>query len=110
MACLDIGHLNITAADTGDTVDGAIRKLGKYLEILHVHDTDAYEDLHTAPFMGGNIHWVKVMQALKDIQYDKTFNFEVGGRYFKPYGTENLQTSANFLYQIGKFLTEYNEM
>ncbi len=103
VACLDLGHINLTGGDTDDTPDGAIRKLADCLEILHVHDTDGIDDLHVPPFMG-NIDWRKVMQALKDIDYKGTLNFEVGEIYFEKYGKDMAQASADYLAQTGRFL------
>ncbi len=108
VACLDLGHMNLTGEDTKDTVDGAVLKLGKYLEVLHVHDTDAFEDLHVPPFMG-NIDWFRVCKALKKIEYKGVFNFEVGGMYFGKLENEKLQAGADYLYSTGKFLTELIE-
>lgn len=105
VACLDLGHLNLTCKDTNDTVDGGVLKLHKYLKTLHVHDTDGFEDLHVPPFMG-NIDWVKVCKALKEVDYKGVFNFEIGGGYFNKFGKENIQFSADYLYSTGKFLTK----
>ncbi len=108
VACLDIGHINLTGLDTGDTVEGAIYKLGKYLEVLHVHDTDGIDDLHVPPFMG-NIDWFTVVKALKEVNYKGVFSFEVGANYFEKFGVEASQICADYLYATGKFLTDLIE-
>lgn len=108
VACLDLGHLNLTCKDTNDTVDGGILKLNKYLEALHIHDTDGFEDLHVPPFMG-NIDWVKVCTALKQVDYKGVLNFEIGGGYYNKFGKENIQSSAEYLYSTGKFLANLIE-
>ncbi len=104
VACLDIGHINLTGGDTGDTPATAIRKLGKYTEILHVHDTDGIDDLHVPPFMG-NIDWLEVTRALSEVGYSGSFNFEVGKNYFKKYGSDAVQSCTDYMYAVGKFLT-----
>lgn len=74
--CLDTGHLNILKANTqGDF----IRKAGKYLKALHVHDNDGSSDQHLIPFARGNIDFKDIVYALRDIDYDGLFNFEIPG-------------------------------
>ena len=102
VACLDLGHINLTF-DTGDSVSDAIEKLGKYLEILHIHDNDQKDDLHLPPFFG-NIEWLKVAKALKNINYNGTLNFEVGELFFDNFGRKNIQSCANYLVETGRFL------
>ena len=73
---LDTGHLNIMKANTqGDF----IRKAGKYLKALHVHDNDGSCDQHMIPFGRGNIDWKDFMAGLRDIDYNGLFNFEIPG-------------------------------
>ena len=74
--CLDTGHLNILKANTqGDF----IRKAGKYLKALHVHDNDGSSDQHLIPFARGRIDFKEIVTALRDIDYDGLFNFEIPG-------------------------------
>jgi sugar phosphate isomerase/epimerase len=74
--CLDTGHLNILKANTqGDF----IRKAGKYLKALHVHDNDGSADQHLIPFARGKIDFKDIVTALRDIDYDGLFNFEIPG-------------------------------
>ena len=74
--CLDTGHLNIEKKSTqGDF----IRKAGKYLKALHVHDNDGSADQHILPFARGRIDFKEIMAALKEIDYDGLFNFEIPG-------------------------------
>ena len=74
--CLDTGHLNIQKKNTQGEF---IRKAGKYLKALHVHDNDGSGDQHILPFAKGNIKFKEVMQALKEIDYEGLFNFEIPG-------------------------------
>lgn len=108
VACLDIGHINLTGSDTGDTPEGAIGKLGNALKLLHVHDTDGVSDLHIPPFMG-NINWRKVMQALKAADYQGVLSFEVGKGYFGVYDSAMVQQTADYLAQTGRFLRSIYE-
>lgn len=102
VACLDLGHINLTY-DTGDSVAGAIRKLGKYLELVHVHDNNGKRDLHLPAFFGV-IDWQSVCKAFKEIGYKGILNFEVEGEFFDKFGKENAQSSANYLAASGRFL------
>lgn len=103
--CLDVGHVNITGRDTGDTVADAVRKLGKTIRILHIHDTNGHEDNHTAPFFG-NIPWEEVMVALKEVGYKGIFNFEVGNNYVTHFPLAMQQDTLTFLCRIGQCLTK----
>jgi len=74
VACLDIGHAVLVCEDPANF----IRALGKdRLKCLHVHDVDGVSDLHTIPYRGV-IKWNKVAAALKEIDYEGEFTFEIG--------------------------------
>ena len=74
--CLDTGHLNIQKKNTQGEF---IRKAGKYLKALHVHDNNGSGDQHILPFAKGNINFREIIQALKEINYEGLFNFEIPG-------------------------------
>lgn len=69
--CFDVGHSNILGMNVGDE----IRALGSRIGCLHVHDNDGVNDLHTLPYYG-TVKWNEVAQALADIDYQGTFNYE----------------------------------
>lgn len=71
--CLDTGHLNMKGGPQGDF----IRKAGSRLKALHIHDNQGKEDQHILPFSCGNINWKEVIDALRDINYQHLFNFEI---------------------------------
>lgn len=75
-ACLDIGHMLLTGDYTGDTPQGAIRKLGKHLKVVHAHDNKKIKDDHFAPYMG-LCDWSEVAIALEEIGYDGVFSLEL---------------------------------
>lgn len=102
VACLDLGHINLTS-DTGDTVHGAILKLSKYLEIVHIHDNDKKYDLHLPPFWG-DIDWCKVAKAFKSINYKGVLNYEVSESFFDKFGRESVQSCANYLAENARLL------
>lgn len=78
--CLDTGHLNLLSKDQ----EGFIRKAGKHLKALHIADNEGNTDQHMMPFGKGNIDFVKVMKALKEVNYDGLFNLEIPGERHCP--------------------------
>lgn len=69
--CLDTGHLNLLGKNQGVF----IRSLGSRIKALHIHDNWGDDDDHLAPYTG-NIIWKDVVEALKDIRYTGSLNFE----------------------------------
>ena len=74
--CLDTGHLNLSK--NPDQVD-FIRRAGKHLKALHVADNEGKSDQHMLPYGRGNIDFEAVVAALREIGYDRLFNYEVPG-------------------------------
>lgn len=76
---LDVGHANILCND-GANIYAFIETFKDRLHHVHVHDNKGGHnvdgDLHLALGMG-NIHWPKVVKALKEAGYNKTVTFEV---------------------------------
>ncbi|MBQ9748204.1 MAG: sugar phosphate isomerase/epimerase [Clostridia bacterium] len=75
--CWDTGHANLCNLDQY----AELKKLGKRLQGLHVHDNYGGVrtpncDLHLMPYCG-NINFDGVISALLEIGYEGTFNFEV---------------------------------
>lgn len=101
--CVDTGHGELT----GDDPVEMIRIAGKYLKTLHCHDTDSKSDLHTIPYVPHKIdkhakrnNWTEMMQALKEVGYTGTLNFEA----CVP-GPEALnEAGLKFLSAIGHYL------
>lgn len=98
-ACLDIGHGNLT----GQAPQEMIRILGHRLGVLHVHDNNGISDQHIAPHMG-NIDWLSVMEALREVNYRGVFNFESDSYYVMFQNT--LFEAGKLLCAIGRQLTE----
>lgn len=73
--CLDTGHLNLTLKNQEEF----IKKTGKHLKALHIADNEGNTDQHMMPFGKGNVDFLKVMQALKEVKYDGLFNLEIPG-------------------------------
>ena len=75
--CLDTGHLNITKTSSQREF---IMKAGERLHALHIANNDGTGDRHFAPFTGGvGIDFTEVVDALREINYNGLFNYEIGG-------------------------------
>jgi sugar phosphate isomerase/epimerase len=70
--CLDTSHANWEQIDIPD----AIRQCGDRLWALHMSDNFATGDDHLTPG-DGNIEWPPIVDALRDIGYDRPFNLEI---------------------------------
>ena len=101
-SCPDLGHFALTGPDTGDTVGGALRKLGGTVEIIHAHEVEKNEDRHTKPFTYGTMDWADIAAALREIGYNGNFNFEVSGNYFKNYPDHLVPEALRHLAAIGR--------
>ena len=74
--CLDTGHLNLNKANSQRDF---IIKAGKHLKALHLHDNDGKSDQHLLPFGRGEVDFQEIVQALREIDYNGEFNFEIPG-------------------------------
>ena len=71
-ACLDIGH----AALVGQDPANMIRRMGKHITCLHVHDVDYRVDRHTLPFTQ-ELDWEGIAKALGEVEYRGDFTYEI---------------------------------
>lgn len=74
--CLDTGHLNVSKADSQRDF---ILKAGEHLKALHLHDNDGKSDLHVLPYGRGEVDFFEIVHALREIDYNGEFNFEIPG-------------------------------
>ena len=99
VACLDVGH----TALTGDNVEDVIRILGHdRLKTLHVHDVDYIHDCHTLPGIQKH-NFTKIIEALKDIDYDGEFTLEADS-FLTKFEKEFVPTAARFMGDRTRFL------
>ena len=101
-ACLDIGHMLLTGDYTGDTPQGAIRKLGKHIKVLHVHDNFKKIDEHNPPFYGKG-EWKEIVKALKEVGYDGVFNLEITLYRYLTCDVRVYQHALNCIRQVADF-------
>ena len=75
--CFDTGHANMIRWE-GFSPEKEIRRVGKKLFTLHLHDNDGLEDRHW-PLGRGTIDWYKVFEALRKANPDLVLMHEVFG-------------------------------
>lgn len=93
--CLDTGHALLTQ----DTPGNMVRELGRRVQLLHIHDNDGIDDLHTAPFQH-LIDWTDFMASLKEMDYTGTLSLEADSFYAK-FPEALTMEAAKLLYKIG---------
>ena len=70
--CIDTGHAHLSRFSVPDY----IRTVGNRLRATHIDDNHQNKDEHFAPFQG-TIPWRDVMQALREVECDFDFTFEI---------------------------------
>ncbi len=104
VACIDIGHASLT----GYEPENFIEKMNpKILKALHVQDTDYLSDSHTLPYLS-KLDWEKIMSALKKVEYDGDFTFEITG-YMDNFPDELVSEALKFAVSVGKYLISLYE-
>lgn len=108
-SCLDTGHAMIS----GSGCTHMLKKLGHRNRTLHIHDNNGLSDMHQAPGKG-KIHWKQFAEALHEVNYQGTFNFEADTFYAEYmnkeiYNKEVLQAACHMLYAIGRSLADIAE-
>ncbi|MBR5922171.1 MAG: sugar phosphate isomerase/epimerase [Clostridia bacterium] len=74
-SCVDSGHTNMAVQFGMPTVGDAIRKMGKNVGALHLHDNNGLIDQHT--IIGrGTVDWHDVFDALYEVGYSGNYNSE----------------------------------
>ena len=73
--CVDTGHTNMAVQFGHPTPGDLIRKMGKNVTALHLHDNDGYID-HHALLEEGTVNWTDVFDALYEIGYTGNYNSE----------------------------------
>lgn len=96
--CIDTGHANMVNINVPDM----IRQFGSHLKATHIDDNHGIKDEHFAPF-NGTIPWREVMQALKDINYQEAFAFEIH-HLTSMFPKEVQPQLVDFSYALGEYL------
>ncbi len=75
-ACVDIGHAELMRDFDASAVK-IIKKLGGYMQAMHLHDVDFANDNHAYPF-SEKIEYAPIIQALKEVGYSGDITMEAG--------------------------------
>ena len=78
--CLDTGHLML--AHKGGHGD-FIRRAASRLKALHITDVVGENCDHVLPMVGGRCNWSEIISALREINYQGLFNYEIPTSSFK---------------------------
>lgn len=97
VACLDTGHSLIC----GEKPQDAVRRLGKRLGALHIHDCNGHEDQHLLPYtMKGS--WDEILTALAESEYGGDFTFETA--FFNKYPEELYPDALRLTCKMGRYM------
>lgn len=96
--CIDTGHAHLE----GNDVATMIRQVGRHLRATHIADNHRNRDEHFAPF-NGTIRWDEVMAALKEMDYQGCFAFEIPN-LTSMYPKELHPHLVTFSYELGEHL------
>lgn len=97
-ACLDIGHCGVV----GDDPVNMIKKLGKRIGALHVHDNRYKGDDHMIPY-AGYFDWAAITAALAEIGYGGDFTFETEC-FYNGMDNDFIPTATKYLHDTGRHL------
>ncbi len=75
--CVDTGHTNEAHFYGAPSPAEMIRALGSNVTHLHLHDNNGTADLHMPPICRGGVVWGDVFDALEEVGYSGSYNFEV---------------------------------
>ncbi len=104
VGCLDTGHMLINCFSPAE----AVRKLGKRLKLLHVHDNYGVTDNHNAPGQG-RTDWHDFAAALKETNYDGAFCMETSFGGVMNIAPELAWDYARYAYAAAKKITSLTE-
>lgn len=96
--CIDTGHAHMAGINVADM----IRQAGSHLKATHIADNHGNRDEHFAPF-NGTIDWPEVMKALREINYQECFAFEVH-HLTSMYPAKIQPSLVKFSYEVGQYL------
>ena len=96
--CFDVGHNNLLQWK----MSSYIRKIGKRIKALHLHDNDGRGDWHGFPG-SGTVSWTELCALLKEIKYDGALNFETYSYYdLNRVMPEVVPVMLKYLAELGK--------
>lgn len=96
--CVDTGHAHMSGVGAPEI----IRQVGSHLRATHIADNHGKSDEHFAPF-NGTIDWPEVMKALREVDYQECFAFEIH-HLTSMYPKDVQPQLVKFSYELGKYL------
>lgn len=99
VVCIDIGHASLTGYEPEDLIKGFDNQT---LKALHVQDTDYMDDLHTLPY-SGKLDWNAITSALKEMNYNSDFTFEIFN-YLNKIEDDFMEDALAYASKIGRYL------
>ena len=97
-ACLDIGHTALVGQDPANM----IRRMGKTITCLHVHDVDYLRDKHTMPFTQ-ELDWEEIAKALGEVGYRGDFTYEANA-FLKKLPQPLWADGLKMMERVGRYL------
>lgn len=94
--CVDTGHTHEAGSFWVPSVEDMIRRLGKDISLLHLHDNSGHWDDHMLLGMG-TICWPAVFDALEEIGYCGNYNCEINLNCFGDYLEEYVRFAGKYL-------------
>lgn len=80
VCCIDTGHINLTAQHNEPSAAEFVRRLGKNVACLHLHDNFGTVDHHRV-IGAGTTDWPDFFKALTEISYEGVYNSETDFAY-----------------------------
>ena len=105
--CLDTGHVNVLKKD----IKTFIKKIGKHLFCLHIHDNYEMFDAHMMPYtqiapgFGKSMDWERFTEGLREIEYRGDLSFECF-RAISFLPDELKKDGLKFLSAIGRYFRD----
>lgn len=97
--CVDVSHAALAGTEPELFISGMPKGM---IKVLHLHDMDYMKDRHTLPFLG-QLNWRAIVSALKEIDFDGNFSYEVG-TYLRRFPDELIPEALKFAHTIGRYL------
>ena len=81
-----------------------IKKLGNRIKVLHIHDNDLHNDLHSAPFTS-QIKFEPIFSELKKAGYNGDVTFEATG-FLGKLPKDLFLSGLKYLLSVGEYFRE----
>ena len=104
VCCIDTGHINLTAQHNEPSAAEFVRRLGKNVACLHLHDNFGTVDHHRV-IGAGTTDWPDFFKALTEISYEGVYNSETDFAYIS--GDLMIATADFTVKTIKSYISRY---